>query len=110
MATPPHPLLSRWASLEDGSGTRRAARLLTMLRILAGLAFLLLAWGSYVGWPPIAIAFLGIVTGYLLAERHALEARWRDWPVARQYIDWPRVRHACGHDPASPQGTGNSPG
>src|SRR5262245_53625905 len=85
--------LSRWSALESGSGLGEARAVSKRLSLssLAICAFTAIA-GLY--FSPFSLVFVipGIMIGYLIAERNALDSRAKQWAIFREYIDWPKVR------------------
>ena len=45
---------------------------------------------------PIFIAAVSAVSGWVIAERNALQLRVSQWPIFSEYIDWDRVRRDSG--------------
>lgn len=86
-------LLSRWCDLESGRGLETAKSVSKRLS-LSALAILVLTAVIGLFTSPFGLVFAipGILVGYLIAERNALDARAEQWPVFRHYIDWPKVQ------------------
>ena len=89
---PPSTILNKWIAIERGNGIERAKRVIRYLSfgaialcILVGIAGAL--WGVSI----LAVALPSALAGWLIAERNALQQRIGQWPVVRQFIDWPRV-------------------
>jgi hypothetical protein len=102
-------ILTRWLAIEDADGLD-AARQKARNLFYAILAVLLIAVIGALRYGNASVGFvlLGVLAGWLGAEASALNARIRDLPIYRQYIDWPRVRQDAGivkhqPDPDSPR-------
>ena len=90
-------LLSRWSDLESGRGLHTAKAVSRRLSLLSLVICTLTAIaGIYFSPLSLAFAIPGIVIGYLIAERNALESRAAQWNTLREYIDWPKVRRELG--------------
>jgi hypothetical protein len=95
-------ILSRWLAIESGNGLQKARRIARSLSI-AALVFCIGIGLAVMRFGPTSLLFAiaGLVVGWLIAERNALDARIANWPTYRQYIDWPRVRKDLQIDSAS---------
>lgn len=90
MAT--RPRLAQWLSRKRGDGIENARRPGRWLSLLAfALCFLIGCVGVLVNVKCVLIAIPEIAVGWPIAERNALIARLRTWPILSQYIDWDRV-------------------
>ena len=106
MDIPRKQLLKRGESLQDGTGLVRSAKL---ARLLSASGFLLVLLVTRVACysccftcavvyrlSPIFVAAVSAVTGWVIAERNALQLRVSQWPIFSEYIDWDRVRRDSG--------------
>ena len=91
MDSHPKSLLLRWQSLEKGNGLQRASSLARVLSIAGFVLCLVVVFGIYYNWSPIAVAFAAAAMGFVIAECNALRSRSAQWPLFRRYIDWHRV-------------------
>lgn len=85
-------ILTRWAAIERGDGLvkcQKISRVLTIIGVAGCIA--IVAGTMWLGWVAGAFGIAGILIGWVIAERNALDTRVADWPTYRQYIDWPRV-------------------
>jgi hypothetical protein len=86
-------LLSRWSSLESNGGIEAARGVSRRLTLLAfAICVLTVGVGLYLSPASLPFAIPGILVGYLVAERNALDDRAKQWPIFRDYIDWAKVR------------------
>jgi hypothetical protein len=96
MDIPRKQLLKRWESLQDGTGLVRSAKLARLLSASGFLLVLLVTCAVVYRLSPIFIAAVSAVTGWVIAERTALQLRVSQWPIFSEYIDWDRVRRDSG--------------
>lgn len=88
-----HQILGRWLALENGDALRRIRNTSRWLSIAAFVVFVAaILVGRFFQLPTITFVLAGTISGWLIAERNALDARLLQWPIFRQYIDWTRVR------------------
>jgi len=88
----PKTILSRWVAIEQGDEIRRIRRVSRNLSLAAYMIFFAaLAICAYFQPPAWIALFPGLVVGWLIAEKNALDTRIAHWPVFRRYIDWARV-------------------
>jgi hypothetical protein len=93
-------LVRRWADLEWGSGIERARRICRRLTIAGLVLFAVVGVATvFDDIPRVALGLVGIVAGWLVAERNALRSRLAQWPTIRQYVDWPKVERDLGRSP-----------
>jgi hypothetical protein len=92
MDIPRQQLLKRWESLQDGTGLVRSAKLARLLSASGFLLVLLVTCAVAYRLSPIFVAAASAVTGWVIAERNALQLRVSQWPIFSEYIDWDRVR------------------
>jgi hypothetical protein len=69
---------------------QRIGRYLSIAAIVVFVAAIVM--GHFIAIPNWVSVGLGVVVGWLLAERNALETRTKQWPIFRRYIDWNRVQ------------------
>lgn len=86
-----HQLLKRWELLRSGAGLARATSVARGLWFLGLALFLLVVFGIYYKFSPVALVVASLATGWVVAERNALESRISQWPTFARYIDWQRV-------------------
>ena len=96
MDIPRQQLLKRWESLQDGTGLVRSAKLARLLSASGFLLVLLVTCAVAYRLSPIFVAAASAVTGWVIAERNALQLRVSQWPIFSEYIDWDRVRRDRG--------------
>ena len=96
MDIPRKQLLKRWESLQDGTGLVRSAKLARLLSASGFLLVLLVTCAVAYRVSPIFVAAASAVTGWVIAERNALQLRVSQWPIFSEYIDWDRVRRDRG--------------
>jgi hypothetical protein len=96
MDIPRKQLLKRWESLQDGTGLVRSAKLARLFSASGFLLVLLVTCAVVYRLSPIFIAAVSAVTGWVIAERNALQLRVSQWPIFSEYIDWDRVRRNSG--------------
>ena len=96
MDIPRQQLLKRWESLQDGTGLVRSAKLARLLSASGFLLVLLVTCTVAYRLSPIFVAAASAVTGWVIAERNALQLRVSQWPIFSEYIDWDRVRRDSG--------------
>jgi hypothetical protein len=96
MDIPRKQLLKRWESLQDGTGLVRSAKLARLLSASGFLLVLLVTCAIAYRLSPIFVAVVSAVTGWVIAERNALQLRVSQWPIFSEYIDWDRVRRDSG--------------
>jgi hypothetical protein len=75
MDSHPKSLLLRWQSLEKGNGLQRASSLARVLSIAGFVLCLVVVFGIYYNWSPIAVAFAAAAMGFVIAECNALRSR-----------------------------------
>src|SRR5258706_2838140 len=85
-------LLSRWLSLMDGDGLKRAARLERILFFIGTPLLVAVVLGVVYRLHPAVIALATLVCGWLIAERNALRTRIAQLAVLPRYIDLEPVR------------------
>lgn len=96
MDIPRKQLLKRWKSLQDGIGLVRSAKLARLLSASSFILVLLVTCAVAYRLSPILVAAVSAVTGWVIAERNALQLRVSQWPIFSEYIDWDRVRRDSG--------------
>ena len=96
MDIPRKQLLNRWESLQDGTGLARSAKLARLLSASGFLLVLLVTCAIAYRLSPIFVAAVSAVTGWVIAERNALQLRVSQWPILSEYIDWDHVRRDTG--------------
>lgn len=96
MDIPRKQLLKRWESLQDGTELARSAKLARLLSASSFLLVLLVTCAVAYRLSPIFVAAVSAVTGWVIAERNALQLRVSQWPIFSEYIDWDRVRRDRG--------------
>jgi hypothetical protein len=96
MDIPRKQLLKRWQSLQDGTGLVRSLKLARLLSAAGLLLVLLVTYAVTYRLSPIFVAAVSAVTGWVIAERNALQLRVSQWPIFSEYIDWDRVRQDSG--------------
>jgi hypothetical protein len=96
MDIPRKQLLKRWESLKDGTGLVRSAKLARLLSASGFVLVLLVTCAVAYRLSPIFVAAVSAVTGWVIAERNALQLRVSQWPIFSEYIDWDRVRRDSG--------------
>jgi hypothetical protein len=84
-------ILIRWKSLENGDGLQKAHSIVRILWGVGLVLFIFVVLGLFYAWPPIPIVIAALLTGWLTAERNALQNRLLQWPVLSRYIDWKKV-------------------
>ena len=89
-------LLKRWQSLKDGTGLVRSAKVTRLLSAASLLLVLLVTYAVTYSLSPVFVAAVSAVTGWVIAERNALQLRVSQWPIFSEYIDWDRVRRDSG--------------
>jgi hypothetical protein len=91
-------LLMRWQSLHKEQGLQRAGVLARSLWFVGlGLCIFVVIGVAY-SLHPALIAVGAAATGWVTAERNALRTRISQWPIIRNYIDWPRVENDLTND------------
>ena len=96
MDIPRKQLLKRWESLQDGTELARSAKLARLLSASSFLLVLLVTCAVAYRLSPIFVSAVSAVTGWVIAERNALQLRVSQWPIFSEYIDWDRVRRDRG--------------
>ena len=84
-------LLTRWRSLAEGEGLRRAVTVARVLWVVGLVATLFVAFAIYYRLHPALVAATAGIAGWVIAERNALRMRISQWPMFKEYINWKRV-------------------
>jgi hypothetical protein len=96
MDIPRKQLLKRWKSLQDILDSFAAQSLFDCSQPQSSSSCCLLPVSVAYRLSPIFVAAVSTVTGWVIAERNALQLRVSQWPIFSEYIDCDRVRRDCG--------------
>ena len=93
-----HRLLLLLNSLETGDGIRRARSVSRVLFVVGLILAIFIGLGITFQLHPALIATAAAGAGWVIAERNALRSRVAQWPLMRNYIDWPHVQADLNRD------------
>jgi len=91
-------LLTRWQSLQNESALKRAGSVVRTLWFVGFALCIFVVFGIVYRLHPALVAVAAAAMGWVTAERNALRTRISQWPIVRNYIDWPRVENDLTND------------
>lgn len=84
-------VLKRWVDLRSQEGWRRVNKIILYLRIITFALCFALVWSIFYNESRVMPALIGITLGWVVAEKNALRARKKTWPLLEKIIDWSLV-------------------